>query len=365
MDIVNTIASKVKLYKHNNLLIGLCPFHEEKNPSLIVNPAEGTFRCLSCGAHGDASDFIAKYAHVPRHAVLRYTAEEKSEKFNQRFSDANRMAAEYYHFRLTHAKSANSALEYLKRRGLKEKTIEDFCLGASGGYGRKLIEHLEKKGFSEEELLDAGLAFRNQKDGEVYDRFFNRVMFPFRNENGEYVGFTGRAIDPESEDRMKYSNTPGTEIFHKKEFLYGFDTAKDAREDYFILVEGNMDVISLHQAGFESAVASSGTALTEEHCLMLRKYKERVVLMYDSDEPGIKAAKKAVPMMREAGLSVIIATAAPCKDPDELVKKAGASGVTDALRSAVGSAEFLAVHAADPKEALQIMKHNFRKFIRN
>lgn len=347
--IENVIGQHVRLKKYQkngtDIRIGCCPFHFETAPSFLVFPKEDRFVCLSCGASGNTDDFM-QLLHKKDPLPVPDTV--KKEGYD-RLYDVLESACGYYSWRLQ-SDAGTEGLEYFHNRGLTDETIKKFSLGTAGRFGDNLIRNLKKWGFSEEEIAAAGLSF--QKDDEApTDRFYGRAMFPLKDEEGRVIGFTGRAITSEAVKKMKYVNTPETDIFKKRETLYGLDLAKQSQKDYFILVEGNMDVISMHQAGFDNAIASCGTALTKQQCEVMKRYKQRVLLMYDADDPGIISAIKAVKLLRETGLEVVVVDLIPFKDPDELIKAEGRSGMQNKIRSAVNATEFYARNA-DPQEAL-------------
>ena len=352
-DIVEEIRKVVKLYDRKGLKIGLCPFHLETEPSLIVDPKDQTFTCLSCGKHGGLKTFQSLYYHIPLEALLEGEKEEK--QFDQTIADVNKAAAEYYNWRLK-SQYGEKCLRYFTNRGLTEGTIDQFLLGVSCSYGDHLVKTLEKRGFDEEAILRAGLALQKD-DGSVVDRFYNRAMFPLPDEDGNILGFTGRALDKEAEERAKYVNTPETKVFHKRKMLYGMEAAKQSSKSYFILVEGNMDVISMHQAGFTNTVASCGTALTRDQCQLMKQYKERVIVMYDSDEAGVTSTKKAISLLRDAGLSVTVASLSPFKDPDELIKGKGKEEMVARIKNVINFRTFL-VRNDDPEAAIRMLIQN-------
>ena len=358
-SITEVISSHVRLYNHKNLKIGCCPFHKETAPSLIVYPAEGRFICLSCGESGDQNDFIAKL-----HAKDTGAAIESSQG-DERLYAIMKSAAGYYSWRL-HSEGGKVGMEYFQQRGLTEETIEKFSLGLAGKFGNRLLTNLKKWGYTEQEADQAGLILEKE-DGEKADRFWDRVMFPLKDENGRVIGFTGRALSGDAVKKMKYCNTPETEIFQKRETLYGLDLAKDSAKDYFILCEGNMDVIAMHQTGFDNAVASCGTALTKEQCRKMKAYKKRVMLMYDSDEPGVTSTVKAIRLLRDEGLEVVVTDLYPSKDPDELLMRFGREEMLKRIKSSMHATKFI-VKNASPSDALQELLLNtnpeeYKKFI--
>lgn len=352
-DLLREVRKVVKLYDHKGIKIGCCPFHLETAPSFVVDPQTKEFCCLSCGAHGNVTKFISLYYHLPIEEVERRMNHQPrpESKFRADLNEINEIAADYYNWRLT-SEYGESCLSYFKRRGLTDETIRSFKLGYSCSYGTHLISYLKKKGYEEEKIAEAGLAF--EKDGEYFDRFSNRAMFPLKDEEGRILGFTGRALDEKGEKKAKYMNTPETEAFQKRNLLYGMDVAKISDKKYFVLVEGNMDVISMHQAGFTNTVASCGTALTEHQCSLMKQYKDRVIVMYDSDTAGVTSTRKAIRLLREAGFSVTIANLTPYKDPDELIKARGWEEMVKRIKDVENYKKFLFQHD-DPEEAIKLL----------
>lgn len=357
MDIVSTISKKVQLYNHGGLMVGQCPFHREKTPSLVVNPEKGTFTCLCCGAAGDMFDFIARYSNMPIEEVktrFGVLSAAKKQPFNKRLSNVIDSAAQYYEWRMT-TPYGKKGLDYFKNRGLTDETIKKFNLGVANDFGSYLIEHLKKLGYTETEIEKAGLILRKD-DGSIYDRFWNRVMFPLKDEDGNFLGFTGRTLQ-ETADKMKYCNSPETEIFRKHDIVYGLDLARNSSRDSFVIVEGNMDVISMHQAGFDNAVASCGTALTKDQCLRMRKYKKKAIILYDTDTAGITATKRAIRLLTENGFEVTCSDSLPYKDPDEFLRNSSREIMEMKLENSESYHDWL-VRNGTPEEAMEILLLN-------
>ena len=332
-DIVDVISSYVKLQKKGSSYFGLCPFHNEKSPSFSVSPSKQMYYCFGCGAGGNVLTFIMEYENYSFPEALKYLADrvgvelpqqEMSEEMKRqqdlrsRILDINKMAARYYYYQLR-SDSGNQAMNYLKGRKLSEETIHKFGLGYSTKYGNDLYRYLKSKGISDELLAQSGLMNVDEKKG-MYDKFWNRVIFPIMDVNGRVIGFGGRVM---GDGKPKYLNSPETKVFDKSRNLYGLNIARTSRKKYMLVCEGYMDVIAMHQAGFTNAVASLGTALTSQHASLLKRYTDEVILTYDSDEAGVKAALRAIPLLKEAGVSTKVLSMLPYKDPDEFIKALG------------------------------------------
>lgn len=348
-DIVDVISQYVKLQKKGNNYFGLCPFHNEKSPSFSVSGSKQMYYCFGCGAGGNVLTFVMQYENYTFQEALTMLAEragvelpkqEISQEARRQADlrtaliEVNRLAANYYYHYL-HQPQGQQALEYLRGRGLSDDTIRRFGLGYSNKTSNDLYQYLRKKGYADEILKESGL-FTMEERG-VYDKFWNRVMFPIMDINNKVIGFGGRVM---GEGEPKYLNSPETPIFEKNRNLYGMHVAKRNRKSYFLICEGYMDVISLHQAGFTNAVASLGTAFTVQHGLLLKRYTKEVVLTFDSDGAGIKAALRAIPILKEAGLSARVLTMKPYKDPDEFIKNMGAEAYQKRIDEAIPSFMF-------------------------
>ena len=332
-DIVSVIGEYVTLKKKGTRYFGLCPFHNEKTPSFSVDPASQMYYCFGCSKGGTVFTFLMEYENMTYPEAIKalaeragivlpeqtYSQKEKEARDRKsRMLEMNREAAVYYYNNLRTAKGAQ-ALEYLKNRGLSMETIRHFGLGYAGKYSDHLYQHLKEKGFDPVMMKDAGLIDISEKNG-VNDRFWNRVMFPIMDQGSRVIGFGGRVL---GSGEPKYLNSPQTYVFDKSRNLYGLFAAKKSRKPYFLLCEGYMDVISLHQAGFTHAVASLGTALTAEHAKLLRRFVKQVLITYDSDGAGVGAAIRAISILRDADIRTRVVRLAPYKDPDELIKQAG------------------------------------------
>lgn len=343
-DIVDVISGYVRLTKKGSSYFGLCPFHNEKSPSFSVSRQKQMYYCFGCGAGGNVFTFLMEYENYSFLEALKYLADragvelpeqEYSKEARQRADtkaillEINKMAARYFYAQLKGAGGAH-ALTYLTDRGLSDDTIRSFGLGFSNKYSNDLYRYLKSKGYRDEHISQAGLISVDEKQG-VYDKFWNRVMYPIMDVNSRVIGFGGRVM---GDARPKYLNSPETMIFDKSRNLYGLNRARTSRKSYFLICEGYMDVISLHQAGFTNAVASLGTALTSGHASLIKRYVNEAYLTYDSDEAGTKAALRAVPILREAGITTRVIRMEPYKDPDEFIKGLGAEAFEERIQKA-------------------------------
>ncbi len=342
-DIVDVISSYVKLQKRGSTYFGLCPFHNEKTPSFSVTPSKQMYYCFGCGAGGNVITFLMEYENYTFPEALAYLAERagielpkqeesaearKQADLRAKILEVNREAGRYFYYQMKGV-SGQRAYDYLKDRGLTEETIRKFGLGYSNAYRDDLYQYLKKKGYSDSLLKETGLVKIEERG--CHDRFWNRVMFPIMDVNGKIIGFGGRVM---GDGEPKYLNSPETKAFDKSRNLYGLNYARTARKPYMLICEGYMDVISMQQAGFTNAVASLGTAFTSGQASLLRRYTEQVILTYDSDGAGIKAALRAIPILKEAGLSAKVLSLKPYKDPDEFIKNLGADAFEERIESA-------------------------------
>lgn len=346
-DIVDVISGYVKLQKKGGSHFGLCPFHNEKSPSFSVSGGKQMFYCFGCGAGGNVFTFVMQYENYSFPEAVKYLADragvnlpeleyseeaKKKEGKRNRLLEVNKEAAKYFYFQLRNDRG-KIGYRYLSERGLDEETMKKFGLGYAGISGGELIRYLKSKGYTEEEIRDAGLAGYDEKSG-MYDKFWNRVMFPIQDINHRVIGFGGRVM---GEGKPKYLNSPETMIFDKSRNLYGLNFARTARQNNIILCEGYMDVIALHQAGFGQAVASLGTAFTPGQANLLRRYTEEVILAYDSDGAGSNAALRAIGILREVELRGRVIDMNPFKDPDEFIKNLGAEAFQARIDQALNS----------------------------
>lgn len=346
-DIVDVIGGYVKLQRKGSSYFGLCPFHNEKSPSFSVSPQKQMYYCFGCGAGGNVFTFIMEYENYTFMEALKMLAEragvelpeleysrearEQADKKAQ-LLQINKEAAKYYYVQLRNGQGA-LAMEYLKGRGLSDETIQKFGLGYSDKFGSGLYRYLKSKGYPDGLLHESGLFNADERHG-MYDKFWNRVIFPIMDVNSKVIGFGGRVM---GDGKPKYLNSPETKIFDKSRNLYGLNAARVSRKKNLIICEGYMDVISMHQAGFNNAVASLGTALTSLQASLLKRYTDEVLVIYDSDEAGTKAALRAVPMLKGVGLSARVVNLRPYKDPDEFIQHEGREAFAERLEQAENS----------------------------
>lgn len=332
-DIVDIISGYVNLKKKGGNYFGLCPFHNEKSASFSVSPGKQMYYCFGCGAGGNVFTFIMNYENYTFAEAIKLLADragialpeiedskETREKENRRKTllQINKEAATYFYYQLR-APQGRVGLDYLRGRQLSDETMNRFGLGYSNKTSNDLCQYLRHKGYPDELIRESGVAVFNEKYG-MSDKFWNRVMFPIQDVNHRVIGFGGRVM---GEGEPKYLNSPETPVFDKSRNLYGLNFARTARQDNIILCEGYMDVIAMHQAGFTQAVASLGTAFTSGQANLLRRYTENVILSYDSDGAGVKAALRAIGILKEAGLTGKVLNLEPYKDPDEFMKNLG------------------------------------------
>ena len=329
-DIVDLVSESVRLTKKGRNYWGLCPFHSEKTPSFSVSADKQIYKCFGCGKGGGAINFVMELDNLPfRDAVAvlakraglevpdsGYSAGAKERR--EKLLAINKQAARTFHQWL-YAPEGAEGLAYLQRRGLSRRTLTSFGLGFAPNRWDALIQALGQQGYDKRDLLDAGLAVSNQ-DGRIYDRFRNRVMFPIIDIRGEVIGFGGRVMD---DSTPKYLNSPDTPVYNKSRNVFALNIAKKSKAGRVILTEGYMDTISLHQAGFDSAVASLGTALTPEHAQLLSRYFPEAIIAYDGDGAGVSAAQRAIPLLERAGMKVRVLRVTGAKDPDEFIKQFG------------------------------------------
>ena len=331
-DIVDIISGYVRLQKKGSNYFGLCPFHNEKSPSFSVSPGKQMYYCFGCGAGGNVITFLMEYENYTFAEALKVLADRSGVTLPQEDTSReakareelrtvllriNKQAANYFYWQL-HQPQGEIGYRYFKNRALTDETMKRFGLGFAGKSGG-LYQYLKGQGYDDGILKETGL-FTIEERG-ARDKFWNRVMFPIMDVNNRVIGFGGRVM---GDGTPKYLNSPETKIFDKSRNLYGLNYARTAREGYLLVCEGYMDVIALHQAGFTNSVASLGTALTSQHANLLKRYTEKVVLTYDSDGAGVKAALRAIPILKEAGISTRVLNMEPYKDPDEFIKNLGA-----------------------------------------
>lgn len=357
-DIESTISPYVQLRRHGKLLTGLCPFHNEKTPSFTVYPETQSYYCFGCGNGGDAVTFIKNIENLDYVEAVRYLADKvglsvpqdnySSDLYEKRrrMFEANRLAARFFHTVL-YTEQGAEGLRYLHDRGLTDATIRKFGLGYAPKSWDALRNHMHEKGFTDIELYEANLIRMSDKNGKkhYYDAFVERVMFPIIDLRGNVLAFSGRAIT--SDAQRKYVNTGDTLIYKKGENIFALNFAKKSNSDALILCEGNVDVISLHQAGFDNAVAGLGTALTEQQVALLSRYASDIYLCYDNDEAGLKAARKAIALFSKTTLRVKVIRMQGGKDPDEIIKKFGAERFKSLLEGAANDVEYRILRARE------------------
>ncbi|WP_418841276.1 DNA primase [Ruminococcus sp.] len=333
-DITEIASSYVNLKRHGRNMVGLCPFHGEKTPSFNIYTENGSFYCFGCGAGGDVITFIMKIENLDYVEAVKFLAQragmempentydDSLSKLRMRIYEANREAARFFHATLLSQRGQNG-LNYLRGRALSDRTIRHFGLGFADDDWNSLCNHLKNKGFSEYEIYSANLAFKRKNGNGIYDRFVNRVMFPIIDLRGNVIAFGGRIM---TDEKPKYLNTSDTPVFKKSENLFSLNNAKSSGTRTLILCEGYMDVIALNQAGFTNAVATLGTALTNEQAVLMKRYADEVIICYDADGAGQKATARAIDILRNAGLPIKILTVPSGKDPDEFIRSKGENG---------------------------------------
>lgn len=333
-DITEIASSYVNLKRHGRNMVGLCPFHGEKTPSFNIYTENGSFYCFGCGAGGDVITFIMKIENLDYVEAVKFLAQragmempentydDSMSKLRMRIYEANREAARFFHSTLISPRG-QSGLNYLRGRALSDRTIRHFGLGFADDDWNSLCNHLKNKGFSEYEIYSANLAFKRKNGNGIYDRFVNRVMFPIIDLRGNVIAFGGRIM---TDEKPKYLNTSDTPVFKKSENLFSLNNAKSSDTRTLILCEGYMDVIALNQAGFTNAVATLGTALTNEQAVLMKRYADEVIICYDADGAGQKATARAIQILRNAGLPIKILTVPSGKDPDEFIRSKGENG---------------------------------------
>lgn len=349
-DIVDVIGSYVKLKKKGSSYMGLCPFHNEKTGSFSVTPSKQMYHCFGCGAGGNVFTFLMQYENytfveamqelaqrggieLPQHEMT--DAQKKEADKKSRLLEINKEAAKYF-YSLLRSPRGQRAHDYFKKRELTDETMQKFGLGYSDQYSNDLYKYLRSKGYEDNILKESGLISYNEVRG-AYDKFWNRAMFPIMDTHNRVIGFGGRVM---GDGEPKYLNSPETKIFDKSRNLYGLNIAKSSRREYILLCEGYMDVIALHQAGFDNAVASLGTALTSGHASLLKRYAKEVYITYDSDKAGVKAVLRAIPILKEVGITTKVVNMRPYKDPDEFIKALGADAYQERIDNANNSFMF-------------------------
>lgn len=377
-DIADVISGYVKLQKKGSNYFGLCPFHNEKSPSFSVAPAKQMYYCFGCGAGGNVITFVMEYENYSFSEALQFLADrtgvelpkaedsrEAREQADLRSSllELNRLAANYFYYQLGQPQG-QAGYQYFKERGLSDEIIKHFGLGFANKTSDDLYQYLKVKGYTDQILKETGLVTIEERG--TFDKFWNRVMFPILDVNNRVIGFGGRVM---GEGAPKYLNSPETKLFDKSRNLYGLNYARISREKYILICEGYMDVIAMHQAGFTNAVASLGTAFTAQHAVLLKRYTDKVILTYDSDGAGTKAALRAIPILKEVGISVKVLCMEPYKDPDEFIKNLGAEAFRERIAEAKNSFLYEIdvlkrnYHMEDPEQKTEFYNQTARKLL--
>ncbi|MCI8441216.1 MAG: DNA primase [Provencibacterium sp.] len=348
IDIEQLVSSYVRLQRRGRVAVGLCPFHNEKTPSFTVYPESQSFYCFGCGAGGDAITFIRRAENLDYPEAVRFLADraglrvpdegsdDAGARLRLRILECNRAAARFYYDTLVSPAGARG-LHYLRERALSDATIRRFGLGYAPAEWNALTHHLHSLGFSEEEMLAARVAASSKKDGRAYDLFRDRVIFPIIDLRGGVIGFGGRILEGEG---PKYLNSPDTPVFKKSRNLFALNRAKSSKQQGLLLAEGYMDVIALHQAGFDHAIATLGTSLTAEQTQLISRYAREVTIAYDSDGAGQKATRRALSLFQQTGVKVRVLKIEGAKDPDEYMKKFGPARFRLLLQNCANATEF-------------------------
>ena len=376
-DIVDVVGQYVHLQKKGANYFGLCPFHNEKSGSFSVSGHKQMYYCFGCGAGGNVITFLMKYDNLTFTEAVKQLADRAGIKLpdeddspaakamrdkRQILLDINKEAAKYYYYQLR-GRNGQKGMEYFRGRKLTDETMQHFGLGYSNITSDDLVKHLKSLGYEDSQIIDAGLASYDEKYG-IHDKFWNRVMFPIQDASQKVIGFGGRVL---GDGKPKYLNSPETLIFDKSRNLFGLNYAKNSRAGYMIICEGYMDVIAMHQAGFTMAVASLGTAFTTGQAMILKRYTDEVILSYDSDEAGTKAALRGIGILKEAGLKGKVLDLRPHKDPDEFIKNEGKEAFEERIRNAESTFFFevrvMESHRnlADPEDKTEFYRDIARK----
>ena len=379
-DIVDVISQYVRLSKKGSTYFGLCPFHNEKTGSFSVSPNKQMYYCFGCGAGGNVFTFLMEYENFTFGEAMEaladragvelpkqeYTSAQRQEADKRaRLLEINKEAAKYFYMLLRGERGAR-ALSYFRKRELSDETMQKFGLGYSDQYSDDLYRYLRKKGYEDDILKESGLVSIDERRGG-YDKFWNRAMFPIMDVHNKVIGFGGRVM---GDGEPKYLNSPETKIFDKSRNLYGLNFARSTKKPQLLLCEGYMDVIALHQAGFDNAVASLGTALTSGHANLLKRYTKNVYLTYDSDGAGVKAALRAIPILKEVGITTKVINMKPYKDPDEFIKNLGSEAFSERIRQAENSFMFEIrilrqdYSMEDPEQKTRFYQETARKLLR-
>ena len=348
-DIADVVSQYVRLNKKSgNNLFGLCPFHSEKTPSFSVAPDKQIYHCFGCGKGGSVINFIMEIENLSYPDAVRFLArragmavpeDEKDENYSrrERMLQLNRDAARFFYEQLS-APCGETARQYIIKRDISPAMVTRFGLGCAPDSWDALVTAMQNKGYTKPELLDAGLARASKKGGGgVYDTFRNRLMFPVIDIRGSVIGFSGRILD---DGEPKYMNSPETLVFSKSHNLFAMNLAKKSKMGYIILSEGNIDVVAMHQAGIDCAVASLGTSLTPEQARLISRYVNEVVIAYDGDQAGQKASQRAITILQQLDIKVRVLRMTGAKDPDEYIKKFGAASFENLLKRSESHVEY-------------------------
>ena len=346
--IEDVVGQYVALTKRGNNLFGLCPFHSEKTPSFSVAPDKGIYYCFGCHKGGGAVNFIMEIENLSYHDAVRFLAKRagmevpEDDEYQSQFRKKERLwalcrdAARFFHAQLKTPQAAE-ARKYIAKRGLSDGAITRFGIGFAPDSWTALTDAMTAKGYTKSELLEAGLVRKSEKNGSIYDWFRNKLIFPIIDVRGNVIGFGGRVLD---NSKPKYINSPESALFSKRRNLFAMNFVKKSKQGYIILTEGYMDTVTLHQYGFDCAVASLGTSLTQEHADLLSKYTKEIVLIYDGDAAGQNAIRRAIPILEKTGLRIKILRMQGAKDPDEYLHEYGADRFKLLLQGSEGQAEY-------------------------
>ena len=349
--IEEVVGQRVNLRRSGSNLFGLCPFHGEKTASFSVAPDKGIYYCFGCHKGGGAINFVMELEGLSYPDAVRALAQRsglevpEDEQYQSRYKAQERLwalhkeAARFFHSQL-YVPIGKNALSYAIGRGMTKSTLTRFGIGYAPDSWDMLVKAMQAKGYSKQELIDSGLVTVSKKNDNIFDRFRDRLMFPIIDIRGNVIGFGGRIMNSNDPNAAKYLNSPETLIFNKRKNLFGLNYAKKTKLEYLILVEGYMDAIALHQYGFDCAVASLGTSLTEEHAVLISRYVEQVVLIYDGDAAGQRATQRAIPILEKAGIRVKVLQMKDAKDPDEYLKKFGADKFRLLLEASANRVEY-------------------------
>ena len=348
--IEDVVGQHVNLKRSGSNLFGLCPFHGEKTASFSVNPDKGIYYCFGCHKGGGVVNFQMEIEGLSYPDAVRALAKRvgmevpEDEQYQSRYRQQERLwalhkeAARFFHSQL-YAPVGAEALKYALGRGMSKSILTTFGVGYAPDSWDTMVKAMKAKGYTEQELKDSGLVTVSQKNGNLFDRFRDRLMFPINDVRGNVIGFGGRIIKKD-DNAAKYLNSPETMIFNKRKNLFGMNLAKKSKQGYLILVEGNIDVVALHQYGFDNAIASLGTSLTEEQAALMTRYTDQIVLIYDGDKAGQNATQRAIPILEKAGIQVKVLQLKDAKDPDEFLKKFGADKFKLLLEGSANRVEY-------------------------